>query len=284
MKKKPTPMKKSPVDLKVREIIKYLQDTDNCHIEGPESGRTMLIKMAPFVLGKGAAADQRADVQGKALNDLEEVLRGSLRFWYEKVKTAEDAVAAGETEKAEAQKALESASEMITKQDEEIEKCKASVTEATQADKEAAKALRKASGPKKTSDEDLKAAAACATTAETAKAKAAAATEALKAAQAAKKSLVAAEKDAEKAIAKKGKAVANAQGHLAVEQVGLEKVQSVFAKFKALRDRKAKSPKKPKTESDVEGEDTPVKSPRPSILDRVASSILGLSPKPEPTE
>jgi len=237
----------------------------------------------PFVLGKGAASDQRAEQQAKSLGDLEEALRGSLKFWYDKVKTAEDQVAACAAEKEEAHKALESASSMITKQDEEIDEKKAAVAEATQTDKEAAKALRKATAKGKTSVEDLAAAQVCATAAEAAKAKSAAASEELKAAQAAKKSLAAAEKDAEKTLAKKGKAVANAQGHLAVEQVGLEQVQSVFAKFKALRDRKAKRPRKPKTESDAES-DAPPRSPGGSFLDRVASSILGLSPKPEPAE
>jgi len=273
---------KSPVQLKVSSVVKFLKDEEYCPIEGPESGRTMLIKMAPFVLGKGAASDQRADHQAKALADLEEVLRHALKTWFDKVKAAEDEVAHCEEKKAEAQTALESASAMLAKQEEEIEGKKAEVAEATKVEKDADKALRKATGKNKTSSEDLEIAGEYAKAAEAAKATTASLTASLKEAQAAKKTLAAAEKDAEKALTKTIKAVANQQGHLAVEQVGLEKVQGVFAQFKALRDRKHKRmPRTPKAESDAEGAP---KSPRsPSILDRVASSILGF-PKPEPTE
>merc|ERR1719335_757583 len=91
---------KSPVDVKVSGIIKFLKDTENCPIAGPESGRTMLIKMAPFVLGKGAATDQRSEMQAKALDDLEEVLRNALASWFDKVKTIEGELAECETTKA----------------------------------------------------------------------------------------------------------------------------------------------------------------------------------------
>lgn len=287
MKKMKTLKTKSPVDLKLTEIVKFLKDTDNCPVEGPESGRQMLIKMAPFILGKGAAADQRADHQAKALQDLEEVLRTALSTWFDKVKAVEDEIALAEEKKGEAQTAVDNAAAMISKQDEEISEKQTDVAEASKAEKEATKALRKATGKGKTSSEDLEIAQQCAKEAEAAKEKTAGLTETLKASQAAKRTLVAAEKNAEKDLVKKTKAVADVQGHLAVEQVGLEKAQSVFASFKALRDRKVKTPmkkRKPKSESDVD-ESTPLgeRSPGGSFLDRVASSILGIT-KPEPTE
>jgi len=281
-----TPKPKSKVDLRVKNILKYLKDEDNCPIEGPDSGRQMLIKMVPFVLGKGAAADQRGDHQAKALHDLEEVLRTALRSWFDKVKAAEDKVATCTAEKDEAQEALDNAGNMIAEQDEEIETKKADLAEATKAEKEAQKALSKATGKRKTSSEDLEAASECAKELEAAKEHTEGLSEDLKASQAAKKTLVAAERDAQKEVAKKAKVVANSQGHLAVEQVGLEKVQSVFASFKALRDRNHKrSPRKSLVKSDVEDPGTPTgaRSPGGSFLDKVASTILGF-PKPEPTE
>lgn len=280
MKKMKTMTTKSRVDLKVSSLVKFLKDEDFCPITGPESARKMLISMVPFVLAKGAAADQRGEYQSKALSDLEEVLRACLATWFDKVKAAESELAHSEEEKAAAQAALEAAAAAVAKQEEEIGEKKAEVAEATKAEKEAQKALRKATGKGKTSSEDLAIAEGCAKESEAATAKATALMEGLKEAQAAKKSMVAAEKDAGKALDKKTQVVANQQGILAVEQVGLEKVQGVFAGFKALRDRKAKSPRKPKAESDTEGTEVPRS---PSILDRVASSILGF-PKPEPTE
>merc|ERR1740138_100008 len=224
---------KTPLQIKTGEIIKFLKDTEYCPISGPESGRQMLIKMAPFILGKGAAADQRSEQQAKALHDLEDVLRGALKKYYDKVQACEGEVALAEGKKQEANAAKENAASMIEKQQEEISQKQEEIAEATAAEKEARKALRKSKG----ADAEEKAATA-------AKAKLTTLTEALKAAQAAKKTLVAAEKAADKDIVKNSKAVVNVQGHLAVEQVGLEKVQAVFAKFKALRDRKAKSPMK----------------------------------------
>jgi len=75
MKKMKTMTTKSRVDLKVSSLVKFLKDEDFCPITGPESARKMLISMVPFVLAKGAAADQRGEYQSKALSDLEEVLR-----------------------------------------------------------------------------------------------------------------------------------------------------------------------------------------------------------------
>lgn len=266
---------KSRVALKVSAIIKFLQDTEYCPVEGPESAREMLIKMAPCILGTGAAADQRAETQSKALSDLEEVLRGALKLWYDKVKHCEDEVALAEEKKHEAMTAQESAASMIESQTGKITDATEEVEAATTAAKEA-KALFKKSKGVDVSEADV----------EAAKAKVATLTAALKEAKAAKKTIVAAEKAAEKDIAKTSKVVANAQGHLAVEQVGLEKVQAVFAKFKALRDRKAKSPmKRKKAEPDDEdGEDGAKIVGSPSFLDRVASRIMGVSPKPEPKE
>lgn len=286
MKKMKAIKTKTPVELKLTEILKFLKDTENCPIEGPESGRQMLIKMAPFVLGKGAASDQRSEPQAKALADLEDVLRNALRSWYDKVKHVEDEVALAEEKKGEAQAAFENAEAMIAKSEEDISEKQAEVAEASKVEKEAAKALRKATGKGKTSSEDLVIAQGCAKEVEDAKAKVAALTETLKESQAAKKSLVAAQKDAAKDVAKAGKAVANNQGHLAVEQVGLEMAQNAFASFKALRDRKAKTPmkRKPKSDDAEEGTAAGERSPGGSFLDKVASSILGLSPKPEPKE
>merc|ERR1719316_2483886 len=148
MKKSKGAMKKtkSPITLKVIEVIKFLKDEEYCPVEGPESLRSMLIKMAPFVLGKGAASDQRADHQAKALHDLEDVLRGALKVWYDKVKHYEDELAVAEEKKQEATSAQESASAMLEKQAEEIVLKTEEVAEASTAAKEAKKAMRKAKG------------------------------------------------------------------------------------------------------------------------------------------
>merc|ERR1719420_2101612 len=104
-KMKPTPS----VVGKLSTIIKFLKDEESCPIEGPESGRQMLIKMAPFVLGKGAAVDQRGEHQIKALEDLEAVLNSALKHWADTVKMDEDAVHGAEQEKIEAQGAIDNA-------------------------------------------------------------------------------------------------------------------------------------------------------------------------------
>jgi hypothetical protein len=268
-------MKKGRIDLKVIEIVKFLKDTDYCPVEGAESGRQMLIKMAPFVLGKGAAADQRAEKQAKALGDLEDVLRGALKYWYDKVKALEDEVASAEEKKQEAHAALENAESMLVTQAEEISQKQEEIAEATVTEKEARKALRKSKGAEE-----------CVKEAEKAKAKLTTLTEALKAAKAAEKTIAAGGKAATKDIEKTSKVVVKHQASLAVEQVGLEKAQGVFAKFKALRDRKAKTPpRKRKSEPGAEDEDGAKIVSSPSFLDRVASRIMGMSPtKSEPTE
>lgn len=141
----PPPMKKArkadPVKEKSDIVLRYLKDTDNCEVQGPETCRDMLIQALPHALGSGAASDERCDFQSNLGSFIGEVISSSVTKWQGQVNEAQSGVAACEAEKALADNALVECTSQVEKQRKVVEDTKASLKANTEAEKEAQKAL-----------------------------------------------------------------------------------------------------------------------------------------------
>jgi len=132
--------KADPVKEKSDIVLKYLKDTDNCEVQGPETCRDMLIQALPHALGSGAASDERCPFQANLGGFIGEVITASVAKWQGQVNDAQAAVDAAESEKSQADNALTEATSQVEQQKKVVEDTTAQSKENKEAEKEASKA------------------------------------------------------------------------------------------------------------------------------------------------
>lgn len=143
------------VNPKINLLVEYLEDSANSEVPGSHACRDMVSMVAPYALGKNAAAGERHKLQESVISMIGEVVQTSTLKWQKVADAAQMEVDAAESSKTAADAALQKANEAADAQQAVVKETKHQLAMDSKAVKEAEAKLKEAEDGVSHFDEEL---------------------------------------------------------------------------------------------------------------------------------